>query len=114
VCKLVDGSSGSCCPELPKKSIKVINLLSEQLIDSSISTLAQYIRMIPDERERIIEAGSTLTLTCVYAFENENQRNTFNFSWKIPDYLTENIEAQIFIFNRSAHFHQNIFSHLIQ
>ncbi|XP_046458829.1 uncharacterized protein LOC124205426 [Daphnia pulex] len=52
----------------------------------------QYIRMIPGGNERIIDAGTNLTLTCVYAFEDENQRNTFNFSWEIPDYLTKNAE----------------------
>ncbi|XP_046459913.1 mast/stem cell growth factor receptor Kit-like isoform X2 [Daphnia pulex] len=77
-CKLADGSSGSCCPEIPK--------LTE------ISKETQYIRMIPGGGERIIDAGTTLTLTCVYAFENENQRNTFNFSWEIPDYLSKNAE----------------------
>ncbi len=49
--------------------------------------------MIPGGSERIIDAGATLTLTCVYAFENENQRNTFNFSWEIPDYLSKNAEV---------------------
>ncbi len=48
--------------------------------------------------ERIIDAGTTLTLTCVYAFEDENQRNTFNFSWEIPDYLTKNAEVYKTIF----------------
>ncbi|XP_046459939.1 mast/stem cell growth factor receptor Kit-like isoform X2 [Daphnia pulex] len=77
-CKLADGSSGLCCPEIPK--------LTE------VPKETQYIRMIPDGSERIIDAGTTLTLTCVYAFENENQRNTFNFSWEIPDYLSKNAE----------------------
>jgi len=49
--------------------------------------------MIPGESERIIDAETTLTLTCVYAFEDENQRNTFNFSWEIPDYITKYAEV---------------------
>jgi hypothetical protein len=47
--------------------------------------------MIPGGNERIIDAGTNLTLTCVYAFEDENQRN--NFSWEILDYLTKNAEV---------------------
>jgi hypothetical protein len=49
--------------------------------------------MIPGGNERIIDAGTTLELTCVYAFEDEIQRNTFNFSWEIPDYFTKNAEV---------------------
>ena len=50
--------------------------------------------MIPDEKERIIVAGTTLTLTCVYTIENEYQKNNFNFSWEIPNYLSKNVEVQ--------------------
>jgi hypothetical protein len=66
----------------------------------------QYIRMIPDERERIIDAGTTLTLTCVYAFENEHEKD-YNFSWLIPDYLAKNVEVHKIIFNpnRRSNFH---------
>jgi hypothetical protein len=49
--------------------------------------------MIPGEKERIIDAGTTLTLTCVYAFDDEYQKNNFNFSWEIPDELTKNAEV---------------------
>jgi hypothetical protein len=49
--------------------------------------------MIPDERERIIDAGTNLTLTCVYAFEDEYQKKNYNFSWEIPDYLIKNTEV---------------------
>ncbi|XP_046640460.1 mast/stem cell growth factor receptor Kit-like isoform X4 [Daphnia pulicaria] len=78
-CKLLDGNSGSCCPVLPKITIK----FHEE---------TQYIKMIPDERERIIDAGTNLTLTCVYAFEDEYQKKNYNFSWEIPDYLIKNTE----------------------
>ena len=50
--------------------------------------------MIPNVRERIIDAGSTLTLTCVYTFENVDQKNNFNISWEIPNYLSKNVKVQ--------------------
>ena len=50
--------------------------------------------MIPNVRERIIDAGSTLTLTCDYAFENVDQKNNFNISWEIPNYLSKNVKVQ--------------------
>ena len=55
--------------------------------------------MIPDEKERIIDAGTTLTLTCVYTIENEYQKNNFNFSWEIPDFLAKNVDVQRIIKN---------------
>jgi hypothetical protein len=50
--------------------------------------------MIPNERERTIDARSTLTLTCDYAFENVDQKNNFNISWEIPNYLSKNVKVQ--------------------
>ena len=55
--------------------------------------------MIPDEKERIIDAGTTLTLTCVYKIENEYQKNNFNFSWEIPNYLSKNVKVQEMVCN---------------
>ena len=55
--------------------------------------------MIPNVRERIIDAGSTLTLTCVYTFENVDQKNNFNISWEIPNYLSKNVEVQLILSN---------------
>jgi hypothetical protein len=58
--------------------------------------------MIPDERERIVDAGTNLTLTCVYTFEDEFQKNNFNFSWEIPEYITKNAEVQKMICNSTT------------
>ena len=68
--------------------------------------------MIPDERERIIDAGTTLTLTCVYAFETEDQNN-YNLSWLIPDYLAKNVEVHKIICNpdRRNNFHPSSLSY---
>jgi hypothetical protein len=58
--------------------------------------------MIPNERERIIDAGTALILTCVYAFEDEFETNNYNFSWEIPEYITKNAEVRIIILNSTT------------
>jgi hypothetical protein len=55
--------------------------------------------MIPDEEEKIIDAGTTLTLSCVYAFEDVFQKNNFNFSWEIPYFLANDVEVRGIIKN---------------
>ena len=55
--------------------------------------------MIPDEKEKIINAGTTLTLRCDYAFEDVFQKNNFNFSWEIPDFLAKNVDVRRIIKN---------------
>jgi hypothetical protein len=55
--------------------------------------------MIPDEKEKIINAGTTHTLRCDYAFEDVFQKNNFNFSWEIPDFLAKNVDVRRIIKN---------------
>ena len=55
--------------------------------------------MIPDEKEKIINAGTTLTLKCDYAFEDVFQKNNFNFSWEIPYFLANDVEVRGIIKN---------------
>ncbi|XP_057377778.1 mast/stem cell growth factor receptor kita-like isoform X2 [Daphnia carinata] len=77
-CKLIDGERGSCCPDLPQKQ--------------KFPKESQRLTMIPSKWEEIIDANTTLTITCVYAFEDEFQQKNFAISWEFPDYLFRNAE----------------------
>ncbi|XP_032782222.2 LOW QUALITY PROTEIN: mast/stem cell growth factor receptor Kit [Daphnia magna] len=77
-CKLIDGSQGFCCPDITPKS----NFPKER----------QWLTMIPYKSEKIIDANTTLTITCVYAFEDEYQKENYRIAWEIPDYLSKNAE----------------------
>lgn len=50
--------------------------------------------MIPYKSEKIIDANTTLTITCVYAFEDEYQKENWGIAWEIPDYLSKNAEVE--------------------
>lgn len=55
--------------------------------------LDQRLQMTHNIKERILDANSTLTITCTYAFEDEYQKENFAISWEIPDYLFQNAEV---------------------
>ena len=42
----------------------------------------EWIKMIPDEGNQVIEVNSTLTLTCISEWGEQN------ISWILPDYLS--------------------------
>ncbi|KAI9558029.1 hypothetical protein GHT06_014782 [Daphnia sinensis] len=87
-CKLIDGSQGSCCPDLPKVERTEIDLAPT----ANFPKERQWLTMIPIEE--VIDANTTLTITCVYAFEDEYQKENFRISEKIgwnPRLLQSNI-----------------------
>lgn len=51
-----------------------------------------FLRMIPDDRHRIVEANSNLTITCTYVFQDENEsfnHQNFSWRWELPSFLTK-------------------------
>ncbi|XP_059351725.1 mast/stem cell growth factor receptor Kit-like [Daphnia carinata] len=87
-CKRIGGRRGVCCPDLPKVEITEGDIPPKQ----KFSKERQWLTMIPAKSEEIIDANTTLTITCVYAFEDEYQRENFRIAWELPDYLLKNAE----------------------
>lgn len=46
--------------------------------------------MIPDGAQQVIEAGSSIILTCIYQYRDEHDTNFGNIWWKLPDYVEKN------------------------
>ncbi|KAI9557942.1 hypothetical protein GHT06_014694 [Daphnia sinensis] len=90
ICKLIDGSHGSCCPDLPKVERTKMDLAPT----ANFPKERQWLTMIPIEE--VIDANTTLTITCVYAFEDEYQKENFRISEKIgwnPSNILEDTNA---------------------
>jgi hypothetical protein len=50
------------------------------------------LRMTPDDSHRVVEANSNLTITCTYAFQNDNQsldHQNISWRWELPSFLTK-------------------------
>jgi hypothetical protein len=56
----------------------------------AIQTECQQLEIIPGDTERVVQAGSHLTLTCTYQYVNEYDKRENNISWILPSYLTRN------------------------
>ncbi len=54
----------------------------------SLSTGYQTPQIIANATQRVIEAGSNLTLTCVYAFEFEHGKDNLQIVWDYPQSLS--------------------------
>lgn len=60
--------------------------------------------IIPNEAHRVIEADSTLTITCRLAYANDTKDLFYEnpiWKWELPDFLTKNsqvIETHFFFF----------------
>lgn len=44
--------------------------------------------MIPNQVQQVIDAGQTLSLTCIYQFKTEEESRSANMTWILPDVLT--------------------------
>lgn len=54
-------------------------------------------RMIPDgDPHRVIEENSTLTMTCIYAFSDDDDQQNVRWKWELPDHLTKYPQVKIF------------------
>jgi hypothetical protein len=49
-------------------------------------------RMTPADSHRVVEANSNLTITCTYAFQNDNEsfdHQNISWRWELPSFLTK-------------------------
>ncbi|XP_046456952.1 uncharacterized protein LOC124204012 isoform X3 [Daphnia pulex] len=61
----------------------------------AIQTECQQLEIIPGDTERVVQAGSHLTLTCTYQYVNEYDKRENNISWILPSYLTRNPKSGV-------------------
>ncbi|KAK4010542.1 vascular endothelial growth factor receptor 1 [Daphnia magna] len=69
---------------MPHSSVKLV-LLTFCFILAVNRSGAQRLQMIPNVKEQVVEANSTLTLTCVYKYYDGF--DSTNISWTLPAYL---------------------------
>lgn len=70
--------------QMPHSSVKLV-LLTFCFILAVNRSGAQRLQMIPNVKEQVVEANSTLTLTCVYKYYDGF--DSTNISWTLPAYL---------------------------
>ena len=48
-------------------------------------------RMTPSDTHRVVEANSTLTITCTYTYKDdvENRHKNLSWKWELPPFLTK-------------------------
>jgi hypothetical protein len=54
-------------------------------------------RMIPDDPHRVVEENSVLSITCTYAFRDDDstQHRNVVWKWELPDFLTKYPQVNI-------------------
>ncbi|KAK4029982.1 hypothetical protein OUZ56_022939 [Daphnia magna] len=63
-------------------------LLIATFIFLPVITRANRLVMIPDQVQQVIDVGQTLSLTCIYQFQTEEESKLANMAWILPDVLT--------------------------
>jgi hypothetical protein len=65
-------------------------------------------QMTPGGKNRIIEVHSTLTLTCICAYQRDFKYDHLSFRWQLPDFLVKNPQVN-FCFQIKNEFLQFIY-----
>nr|CAH0113554.1 unnamed protein product [Daphnia galeata] len=52
---------------------------------------AEGLVMIPNTASQIVKEGTNLTMTCIYHYEDESDKEFNNISWTLPDVLAKNL-----------------------
>ena len=47
--------------------------------------------MIPKAASQVVKEGTNLTMTCIYHYEDESDKEFNNISWTLPDVLAKNL-----------------------
>ncbi|XP_045034350.1 vascular endothelial growth factor receptor 1 isoform X3 [Daphnia magna] len=69
-------------------------LLIATFIFLPVITRANRPVMIPDQVQQVIDVGQTLSLSCIYQFETEEESKSANMTWILPDVLTNYLKTQ--------------------
>ncbi len=52
---------------------------------------AEGLVMIPNTGSQIVKEGTNLTMTCIFHYEDESDKEFNNISWTLPDFLAKNL-----------------------
>ena len=52
--------------------------------------------MIPNAASQIVKEGTNFTMTCIYHYEDESDKEFNNISWTLPDFLPKNLVIVLF------------------
>lgn len=73
-------------------------LFSIFIVISRQSDDTKYVwRMTPDDPHRVVEENSSLSITCIYAFRDDDstQHQNVVWKWELPDFLTKYPQVNI-------------------
>lgn len=73
-----------------QQQLKKMQLLAFLYFLTVIQTDGQQLEIVPNATERVVDAGSHFTVTCIYQYVNEYDKRENNISWILPNYLTKN------------------------
>ena len=57
---------------------------------------AEGLVMIPNAASQIVKEGTNFTMTCIYHYEDESDKEFNNISWTLPDFLPKNLVIVLF------------------
>ena len=60
-------------------------------------------QMTPGGKNRIIEVHSTLTLTCICAYQGDFKYDHLSFKWQLPDFLVKNPQVNFFKIKKNSY-----------